>query len=145
MAYLLFESETPKIMPPNELESLWYGKDNRVYMGHVFSIGIMRLRMLATLAGFSIRQIHPVRINWTSCLLSLLFYPLLLLQSFKTYSRAKRKLGAQHDTEKKRVLFDLLKLNVHPGILMGGHLIIEFKRLPTPFTPEFQNRSISET
>ncbi len=36
LAYLLFESETPKIMPPNELESLWFCKNNRGYMGHVF-------------------------------------------------------------------------------------------------------------
>lgn len=145
VSYLLFESETPKIMPPNELESLWYGKDNRVYMGHVFSIGIMRLRMLATLAGFSICRIHPARINWTSCFLSLIFYPVLVIQSFKTYIRAKRKLGIQHNEQKKLILFELVKLNLHPAILMGGHLIVEFKRLPTPFAPDLQGLSISET
>ena len=145
MAYLLFEAETPKIMPPNELESLWFGKDNRVYMGHVFSIGIMRLRMLATLAGFDIVQIHPARINWTSFLLSLIFYPLLLLQSFKTYARAKRKLGVANDQPKKKILFELLKLNLHPGILMGGHLIVEFKRKPAPFTPDLNQMNILET
>ena len=145
LAYLLFESETPKIMPPNELESLWFGKDNRVYMGHVFSIGIMRMRMLATLAGFEIVQIHPARINWTSFSLSLIFYPLLLLQSFKTYARAKRKLGISCEHQKKKILFDLLKLNLHPGILMGGHLIVEFKRLPTAFAPDIKRMSILET
>ena len=145
LAYLLFESETPKIMPPNELESLWFGKDNRVYLGHVFSIGIMRMRLLATLAGFEIVRIHPARINWTSFSLSLIFYPLLLLQSFKTYARAKRKLGISCEHQKKKILFDLLKLNLHPGILMGGHLIVEFKRLPTAFAPDIKRMSILET
>lgn len=145
LAYFLFESETPKIMPPNELESLWFGKDNRVYMGHVFSTGIMRLRMLATLAGFSIVRLHPARINWTSFALSLIFYPFLLLQSFKTYARAKRKLGASDDPQKKKILFELVKLNLHPGILMGGHLIVEFKRLSGPFAPDLKSLSILET
>lgn len=145
LAYLLFESETPKIMPPNELESLWFGKDKRVYMGHIFSIGIMRLRMLATLAGFRISKIHPSRINWTSFILSLIFYPLILLQSFKTYSRAKRKLAISDNAQKKQILFELLKLNLHPGLLMGGHLIIEFKRLPQPYEPNLDKLSILET
>lgn len=145
LAYLLFESETPKIMPPNELESLWFGKDKRVYMGHIFSIGIMRLRMLAALAGFSIHKIHPSRINWTSFVLSLVFYPLILLQSFKTYSRAKRKLAISDNAQKKQIMFELLKLNLHPGILMGGHLIVEFKRLPKPYEPNLDNLNIIET
>lgn len=145
LAYLLFESETPKIMPPNELESLWFGKDNRVYMGHVFSIGVMRLRMLATLAGFKIKTLHPARINWTSFMLGLFFYPLIAAQSFKTYSRAKRKLNICQNPEKKRVLLELLKLNLHPGILMGGHLIVEFKRLDERFSPSLGALSILET
>ncbi len=145
LAYLLFESETPKIMPPNELESLWFGKDSRVYMGHVFSIGIMRLRMLATLAGFEIVRIHPARINWTSFALSLFIFPVLLIQSFKTYARAKRKLGISGHSQKKKIFFELVKLNLHPGILLGGHLIVEFRRLPGPFAPDLKNMSILET
>lgn len=145
LAYLLFESETPKIMPPNELESLWFGKDNRIYMGHIFSIGIMRLRMLTTLAGFRVLKIHPSRINWTSFVLCLVFYPLILLQTFKTYSRAKRKLKIIDKPQKKHILFELLKLNLHPGILMGGHLIVEFKRLPGPYEPDLEHLSVLET
>lgn len=144
-SYLMFESETPKIMPPNELESLWFGKDNRLYMGHIFSIGIMRLRMLATLAGFRIKKIHPARINWSSFILSILFYPFILLLSFKTYSRAKRKLGVSDNPRKKQILFDLLKLNLHPGILLSGHLIIEFARLPGPYEPNLSDLNIIET
>lgn len=145
LAYLLFESETPKIMPPNELESIWFGKDQRIYMGHVFSIGIMRLRMLATLAGFSIDKIHPARINWTSFFLSLILYPLILLQSVKTYLRAVRKLNISDDPQKKSILFDLFKLNLHPGILMGGHLIVEFKRLPKPYEANLDKLTILNT
>jgi len=145
LAYLLFESETPKIMPPNELESLWFGKDNRIYMGHIFSIGIMRLRMLATLAGFSIYKIHPARINWTSFVLSLFLYPLIFIQTLKTYTRARRKLKITDKRPEKLILFELLKLNLHPAILMGGHLIVEFKRLPKPFKPDLEHLCVLET
>lgn len=139
LAYFLFESEMPKMMPPNELESIWFGKDNRIYMGHVFSIGIMRLRMLAMLAGFRIHKVHPGRINWTSFVLGLFFYPLIFLQTIKTYFRAKRKLKASP------VLLELLRLNLHPGVLFGGHLIVELTRQSQQFAPNLDNTDITET
>lgn len=129
-SYLVFESETPKIMPPNELESIWYGKDDRVYLGHIFSLGIMKLRMLALLAGFEIVKIHPTRVNWSSVYLGLIFSPFILFFTFKNYLRAIRKNKALTKQQKKP-LWDLVKLNLNLNILLGGHLIVEFKKANT--------------
>ncbi len=145
LSYLLFEAETPKMMPPNELESLWFGKDQRIYMGHIFSIGIMRLRVLAVLAGFEIQKIHPSRINWSSFIIGLIFYPFILIKSFLNYQRSVRKLKIKTDSTQKRMLFSLLKLNLNPTILFGGHLIVEFKRMPTAYQPILDQRHILET
>lgn len=145
LAYLFFEAETPKMMPPNELESLWFGKDNRIYMGHIFSIGIMRMRVLAVLAGFQIEKIHPSRINWSSAIAGLFLLPLVILQTFKAYFRSLRKLRSVSLVEKKRVFREIIKLNLHPSILLGGHLIVEFKRLPTAYKPSLEHLTVSET
>lgn len=145
LAYLLFESETLKMMPPNELESLWFGKDSRAYMGHIFSIGIMRLRVLAVLAGFKIEKIHPTRINWTSFILGVVFFPLLVLQTFKTYKRAMRKLKTTDVVRKRLVFKEIVSLNLNPAILLGGHLIVEFKRLPTPYEVSLEHLKVFET
>ena len=144
VSYLLFEAETPKIMPPNEFESLWFGKDNRIYMGHIFSIGIMRLRMLAVLAGFEIKKVHAARINWSSFVLSLFLYPFILLRSVLVYKRSLKKLKSKTPVTKK-VLFDLFKLNLSPTILLGGHLIVEFKRLGTEYKADLTGLNIFQT
>jgi len=70
LSYLLSESERfNSIMPPNELDSVWMSKDEistEPYYGHIFLIGILKLRILAKLAGFKIREIHFTRIKPTS-------------------------------------------------------------------------------
>lgn len=144
-SYLLFESETPKLMPPNELDSIWFGLGNRIYMGHIFSIGIMRLRVLALLAGFSITKIHPARINWSSFVLGIIFFPIVLLQTYKTYWRSLKKHNITHAEEKKKVFHTLVKLNLHPSVLFGGHLIVEFKRLNSAYNPSFVNQVVNHT
>lgn len=128
-AYLLFESETPAMMPPNEIESIWRGEDERIYFGHIFSIGIMRLRCLARLAGFELVEVHRSRINNSSLYLFIIFLPFILLNSLKVYLRAKHKNKHLSKDEKRRVFNELLMLNLNPNILLGGHLIAEFKKV----------------
>lgn len=145
LAYLLFESETPRMMPPNELDSIWFGMDQRIYMGHIFSIGIMRLRVLATLAGFNLIKIHPTRMNWSSFILILFLWPFILLQTYKTYWRALKKHKITKNDEKRRIFISLVKLNLHPSVLLGGHLIVEFKRMKSGYSPNFVNSVVYET
>jgi SAM-dependent methyltransferase len=130
-AYLCFESETPKMLPPNEVESIWYGADNRVYYGHIFSIGIARLRVLARLAGFKLVTVHPSRLNVSSAIIGVFTLPLIWFKTFTTYRRALRK-NRPLTPEKKRLFREIANLNLHPSILFGGHLIIEFAKDQTP-------------
>ena len=84
LSYLMFESETPKMLPPNEIESVWFGQsDSRLYFGHIFSVGIMRLRCMAYLSGFELVQIHKAAINWSSVIFGIILFPLTLIITFR--------------------------------------------------------------
>lgn len=126
-AYFCFESETPKMLPPNEVESIWYGADARVYYGHIFSIGIARLRVLARLAGFKLVQVHPARINISSAIIGVFTLPLIVVKTFAIYRRALKK-NKPLTTAKEQLFKEIVALNLHPSILFGGHLIAEFSK-----------------
>jgi SAM-dependent methyltransferase len=133
LAYLLLESEVRNIMPPNELESLWRpqreSKGKRIYFGHIFMIGIQKLRMLGWLAGFRIHKIHHTRVNWTSAILLPFFYPFIWLRNMLTAKRAMR-LNTQYPDDLKRKTFtELRKLNCNPRILIEQHLFVELHKV----------------
>ena len=133
VSYLMLESEIRKLMPPNELESLWRPKrhsdSKRVYLGHIFMIGILNLRMLGGLAGFKIHEIHNTRINWTSAALMPIFYPFIYLRNVLTERRAIRKNSTDQDDVKRRVYRELRRLNTDPKILMEQHLFVELEKV----------------
>ena len=127
-AYLCMEAETPKMLPPNEIESIWHGEDSKIYFGHIFPMGIMRLRILAHLGGFKIAKIHASRVNYTSLLLALVLYPFTILHSYKVYLSALRKNRHQDKSVTKKIFKELVWLNNHPSVLLGGHLIVELEK-----------------
>ncbi len=88
LSYLLFESENSKKMPPNEIDDIWMSDkklSNEIYHGHIFLIGLQKLRMLAKLAGFNIREIKYLRISKGSLFLFPIFYPFIFISSFLRY------------------------------------------------------------
>ena len=95
MSYLLNESESYKLMPPNPIESIWFSKGkntgNRFYFGHMFLVGLQRLKLLAALSGLRLIKIHHTRVNLTSLFLLMMVYPLVVLSSYRAYRRAVRK------------------------------------------------------
>ncbi len=129
---LLNESEFYKLMPPNQIESIWFSEKNgdgkRVYYGHIYLIGLHKLRLLALLSGLKIRKIHHTRVNKTSLLLLLLFYPLMLLSSYSAYRRSIRKNNQIPLQIRERILKESLKLQIDPRILVDGHLFVEFEK-----------------
>ncbi|NOZ45797.1 MAG: class I SAM-dependent methyltransferase [Chlorobi bacterium] len=130
LSYLLSESERfNATMPPNELDSIWMSKQeitNEIYFGHIFLIGIQKLRVLAKLSGFSIKKYHFTRLKPTSLLLFPLFYPFILISNWISYSKNMRK-NQDYDYEtKKKVYSEIFKLAINPGILVGANLMIEF-------------------
>ena len=132
ISYFFSESEYfYKIMPPNEIDSIWFSnnnKNNDIYFGHIFFIGLQKIRVLARIAGFKIKKIHHLRINHTSFLLLLFFYPFIFLVNLFAYLRAMNKKEDIDKEEKRKVYGEIFKLSIDPRILVDGHLFIEFEK-----------------
>ncbi len=133
LSYFLSESERfNSIMPPNEIDSIWMNDQrvsSEVYFGHVFLIGIQKLRVLATLAGFRIRRIRRVRVKPTSVLLFPFVYPFILLSNLITYARNVRKDKGYDPAFQRSVYREVLRLSISPGLLVDGHLFVEFEKV----------------
>ncbi len=121
-------------MPPNEVDSVWRSPGGRqeIYLGHVFLIGVQRLRLLAHLAGFRIRRIHPTRATHTSALLLVVLYPLIVLTNLAAYAKAvatARKRHPGREEESRRVYREQLRLNLDPTVLLDHHLFVELEKV----------------
>lgn len=93
--YLLFESETAKKMPPNEIDDIWMSdksKSKEIYHGHIFLIGLQKLRIIAKLSGFDIIKIKYLRLSKGSLLLFPVFYPLIFVASYLRFFRNMKKI-----------------------------------------------------
>ncbi len=132
LSYLLSESERfNSIMPPNELDSIWMAQKeitNEIYFGHIFLIGIQKLRVLAKLTGFRIKKIHFTKVKTTSLLLLFIFYPFVLLSNLIAYSKNIRKNKNYNMEIKKSTYGEILRISINPGILVGSHLMVEFEK-----------------
>lgn len=132
LSYFLMESERfNSIMPPNEMDSIWMSKEHitdEVYFGHIFLIGIQKLRVLAKLAGFRIKEVHFTRAKSTSVLLFPFVYPWIYLSNWLTYRKNMRK-NDLFDLETKKAIYgEIFRLGTSPKMLVGGDLMIEFEK-----------------
>jgi ubiquinone/menaquinone biosynthesis C-methylase UbiE len=132
LSYLLSESERfNSIMPPNELDSIWMTNQNltnEIYFGHIFLIGIQKLRVLAKLSGFRIKKIHFTKVKTTSLFLLPIFYPFILISNFITYRKNLKK-NKDYDLETKKEIYgEIFNLAINPKILVGGSLMVEFEK-----------------
>ena len=127
-SYLLGEMERfNKTMPMNEMDSVWMSpnvNNKEPYFGHVFLIGIMKLRLLAKLNGFDIEEIIFTRMKTTSLLLMPFFYPFILLFNSLTYLRNAKSAN----NEQKKAYKQVYLLSINPKILLDGHLFVVFKK-----------------
>jgi SAM-dependent methyltransferase len=128
MSNLLTESELYKRMPPNELDAVWHSGEGKVYFGHLFLLGIQKLRTLAVASGFRLKAVHPVKASPSSLLLGFL-YPLIALVNFWSYLRNVYRNDGIPRAEKQRVYGEIVRLNLHPTILFGRHLFVEFEKV----------------
>jgi hypothetical protein len=116
-----------KIMPPNEVDSVWFsdGGDAKMYFGHINLIGIQKLRLFGILSGLKIKKIIPNRVNYTALMMFPFLYPFIVYFSWAAYRRLKRKKGAAIAAQ-LRESFDL---SISPAILLQGHLFVEFEKV----------------
>ncbi len=131
-SYFLSESERfNSIMPPNEIDSIWMSKQDissEIYFGHVFLIGIQKLRVLAKLSGFKIKHIQFTRLKTTSLLLLVLTYPLIFLSNYITYRKNVNKNKGYDAAFQKEVYKEIFRLSINPKIMVDGHLFVEFEK-----------------
>lgn len=132
MSQFLSESERfITYMAPNELDSIWMlngDPSKEIYFGHIFLIGILKLRCLAKLAGFKIKHIQFTRIKSTSLFFLIFFYPFILVSNWITYWKNLRKNKDYDLATKKATYQEILKLSINPKILVDGHLFVEFEK-----------------
>lgn len=132
LSYFLSESERfNSIMPPNEIDSIWMSNKaitNEIYFGHVFLIGIQKLRVLAKLSGFKIKHIQFTHLKTTSLFILPFAYPFIFLSSYITYLKNVSKNKGYDKSFQKETYKEILRLNINPKILVDGHLFIEFEK-----------------
>lgn len=133
MSYFLSESEKfHTIMPPNEIDSIWMNNQevsSEIYFGHVFLIGIQKLRVLSRLAGYKIKHIQFTRIKPTSFILLLFHYPVIYLSNYITYRKNLKKDKGFDMAYQAEVYKELFQLSVNWKILVDGHLFVEFEKV----------------
>jgi SAM-dependent methyltransferase len=136
LSYFLFETEYHlKTMPPNEVDSIWMKDESRtseIYLGHLFLLGIQKLRLLATLAGFRIRQLIFTSASVTSCCLLPLAFPLLVVTNWWTYLNQVRRDRHIPTKQHQLVYREQMRLNTDVRLLIGKHLFIEFEKIADP-------------
>lgn len=123
LSYFLSESERyAKMMPPNELDSVWMSHNAKVYYGHLFLIGIQKLRTLARLSGFKLKKVHFNRVKYSSLLWCILFYPFIFTANFLAYRKS-----IKNSSEFSREIYrEIFLLGISPKILVDSHLFVEF-------------------
>lgn len=149
MSYFLAETERfNDMMPPNELDSVWMARpeiSQEIYFGHIFLLGIQKLRVLAKLTGFAIRHIQFTRAKSTSLLLLPVFYPFIWLSNWLAYRKNLRK-NKNYDKETLKTVYqEIFKLNTNWRILVDGHLFVEFEKKQTPQEVAKHLRSVHQT
>jgi ubiquinone/menaquinone biosynthesis C-methylase UbiE len=133
ISYMLMETEKyNKLMPPNEIDSIWMNAENNtdeIYYGHIFLLGIQKLRILSVLAGFRIKKIIYTRKKVSSLILLPFWYPWIYLSSLYTYKKNMRKNNHADNTLKQNVYSEQFKLATNIGLLLDSHLFIIFEKV----------------
>lgn len=143
-SYLLFESETFKQMPPNEIDDIWMSDksvSDEIYHGHIFLLGLQKLRILGKLAGFNIKEIKYIRLSKGSLMLFPFFYPLILISSYIRYYRNIKKNKEIPKAYKEAVYKEQLKININPGNLVNKNTFMLFSKEKNPKDVDFRIES----
>ena len=143
--YLLFESETNKQMPPNEIDDIWMSDKtitSKIYHGHIFLIGLQKLRIFAKLSGFKIKEIRYLRLSKGSLFLFPFFYPIIFISSYLRYYRNLRKHEEIPKSYKIDVYKEQLKININPKFLLNNHIFMIFEKEKELIDIDFRKESI---
>ena len=142
------ESRSLRHLPANEVDDVWFGKNGNVYFGHVFLIGIQKLRVLARVTGFKIKEIYPTKASGTSLVLFLLLYPMIVLLNIVTFYRSfnwRKEQPGTDDAARLDVFREILRINLNPFVLLSDHLFVEFEKCPVKRTGLHERLQLPQT
>jgi len=142
--HMLFESEISKKMPPNEVDDIWMSNNNitkALYHGHIFLIGLQKIRTLGRLSGFKINQIRYTRASKGSLILFPLIYPLILIRSFMAYRRNIKKESTIPLDLRRSIYREQLGININPKNLINKHTFVIFDKEHDINTINFDQKS----
>ncbi len=100
-----------------------------IYHGHIFMIGLQKLRILAKLSGFRIKEIRYMRLSKGSLALFPFFYPLIWMSSWLRYYRNLKKNPGIAMQVKKEVYLEQLRINLSARNLLNKHTFIIFEKM----------------
>ncbi len=147
-SYLIFESENNRFMPPNEIDSIWMSDKSiskEIYHGHIFLVGLQKLRIMGKLAGFRMVENRYVRLSKGSLFLFPFLYPFILISSYLNYSRNMRKDKGLPRKEQRQVYHEQLMLNIAPKNLLNKHTFLIFEKEKEIAEVDFRNDTISKS
>lgn len=136
MSYTLFESEYfHKLMPPNEIDSVWFGNNENskeIYYGHIFLLGMQKMRVIGKVTGFRISKINFMRVNKTSLFLLPFNYPFIFLSSWFTYWKLLRKSKPEEKEARRKIYREQVKINLDLKVLLDTHSFIVLQKEKEP-------------
>jgi ubiquinone/menaquinone biosynthesis C-methylase UbiE len=144
-SYLLFESESNQKMPPNEIDDIWMSNKsitNETYYGHIFLVGLQKLRVIGKLSGFKINEIKYVRLSKGSLFLFPFFYPFIIIASYTAYLKNIKKDKNLVMSSKKSVYKEQLSININPKNLLNKHIFIIFEKEINASDIDFRNERL---
>lgn len=130
-SYLIFESESHRRMPPNEIDDIWKedkAVTDQVYHGHIFLIGLQKLRVLAKLAGFRIAEVRYLRLSKRSLVLLPFYYPWIYVSSWLRFRRHLKKHKNMSREALMKVYGEQFRLNVSIMNLLNHHSFVIFEK-----------------
>lgn len=136
LSYTLFESEYfHKLMPPNEIDSVWFGnKENNkeIYYGHIFLLGMQKMRVIGKVTGFRLSKINYMRVNKTSLFLLPFYYPFIWFSSWFTYRKLLKKSRPEERAAREKIYREQVALNLDLKVLLDTHSFVVFTKEKEP-------------
>ena len=133
LSYALAESERYKsYMAPNELDSVWMAQQDLtdgIYFGHIFLLGMQKLRVLARLAGFKVHAWYPTKTRRSNWLLLPFWYPFIYLVNKMLYRKNMRRNDRYDEATKRAVYGEQFRMATNRTLLTDSHLMVTFEKV----------------
>jgi SAM-dependent methyltransferase len=135
VAQFIFESQLIRCSPESAKETVWAMKESnennisrdRYYYGHIFLIGMQKLRTLLQISGFIEIKSIKSGISMTSLFLSLILYPLVFLMSCNIFIRDYIKYKNNRDLFREK--FYQFYENIAARTLLNKKLFLISKKI----------------